>query len=106
MQFVGLSPYGPDTLLRARLRYHIRTLRADDVLIRWEGVKSLSNQELVVACQERGMRAYGLNKSTMKHQLNQWLDLSVNQNVRLREFNTSHAFIYSFIYDVYVSRWS
>ena len=40
---------------------------------------------------ERGMRAYGLNKATLKHQLNQWLDLSVNQNVPISLLVISRA---------------
>ncbi len=38
-------------------------------------------EELQAACKERGMRAYGLTKDTLKHQLEQWLDLSLNHNV-------------------------
>ena len=37
------------------------------------------------------MRAYGLNKATLKHQLNQWLDLSVNQNVPISLLVISRA---------------
>ena len=37
--------------------------------------------ELQSACKERGMRASGLSEKRLRHQLEQWLDLSLSENI-------------------------
>ena len=37
--------------------------------------------ELQLACKERGMRAFGMSEKRLKHQLEQWLELSIEANV-------------------------
>jgi hypothetical protein len=73
--------YGTDSFLRFQLRHKIRTLKADDQRILWEGIESLTKMELREACQERGMRSTGLSKEAYKRSLQQWLELSVHKNV-------------------------
>jgi LETM1 and EF-hand domain-containing protein 1 len=49
----------------------LRQLKADDQLIHWEGVESMSVAELQSASQARGMRALGLSEERLKYQLQQ-----------------------------------
>jgi LETM1 and EF-hand domain-containing protein 1 len=52
----------------------LRQLRADDELIRKEGISSLTDSELQLACRERGMRALGLTTDTLRIRLAQWCE--------------------------------
>ena len=80
-KYMGIPPYGTESFLRFQLRHRMRSLREDDQRIMWEGIDSLTKMELREACQERGMRSTGLSKDAYKRALQQWLDLSVKQNV-------------------------
>lgn len=51
-------------------------------MIVFEGVHSLSADELQQACADRGMRAIDLDADALRRQLVQWLELSQDQ-VRL-----------------------
>ena len=66
-----LQPYGSSNFLRFQLRMKLRQLKADDQLIHWEGVDSMSVAELQSASQARGMRALGLSEERLKSQLQQ-----------------------------------
>lgn len=80
-KYMSIPPYGSDSFLRFQLRHRMRSLREDDQRILWEGIDSLTKMELREACQERGMRSTGLSKDAYKRALQQWLDLSVKQNI-------------------------
>lgn len=80
-RFMGLQPYGNDNFLRFQLRNKIRQLKKDDQEIIWEGLDSLTKEELQSACADRGMRSTGLTKAGYYRQLKQWLDLSISKNV-------------------------
>lgn len=80
-KYMGIAPYGSDSFLRFQLRHRMRQLQEDDQRILWEGIDSLTKMELREACQERGMRSTGLSKDAYKRALQQWLELSVKQNV-------------------------
>lgn len=105
-KYMGIPPYGADSFLRFQLRNHICIIKDDDKVlprspcahsvsnscrshwcslclqqIIWEGIDTLSKEELIAACEERGMRADGLSTWRLRRQLQQWLDLSVDKNV-------------------------
>lgn len=91
-KYMGIPPYGADPFLRFQLRHKIRILKEDDQRILWEGIDSLTKMELREACQERGMRSTGLSKEAYKRSLQQWLDLSVDQNVPISLLIMSRTF--------------
>ncbi len=93
-KYMNLSPYGTDAYLRMRLRGKLRKLKADDRFIHWEGVNSLSLEELMFACQERGMKI-GIPKNELRHQLKEWLELSLDKNVPASLLILSRAFTYT-----------
>lgn len=91
-RYMGIAPYGPDAVLRFQLRNAIRELRADDQRIVYEGLDSLTRQEMQEACAERGMRAVGLTKQEYRRQLEQWLELAANRQVPISLLIMSRAF--------------
>ena len=76
-KFVNIPPYGTDTFLRYQLREALRAIKADDLEIAAEGVESLSYDELRTACRSRGMRWDGESVGSMRTQLGDWLELSL-----------------------------
>ncbi|KAL7520769.1 hypothetical protein ACHAWX_005480 [Stephanocyclus meneghinianus] len=91
-KYMGILPYGNDNLLRFQLRHKIRVLKDDDQRILWEGIDSLTKMELREACRERGMRSTGLSKEAYKKSLQEWLELSVKQNVPISLLIMSRIF--------------
>ena len=89
---MGILPYGNDNLLRFQLRHKIRVLKDDDQRILWEGIDSLTKMELREACRERGMRSTGLSKEAYRKSLQEWLELSVKQNVPISLLIMSRTF--------------
>jgi len=74
-----------------QLRAHLRAIKADDRMIMWEGIHTLTKQELMQACQDRGMRGTNLSEFALRHQLQQWLELSVRQDLPLAFLILSRA---------------
>jgi LETM1 and EF-hand domain-containing protein 1 len=92
-QFMNLQPFGSDTFLRFQLRTKLNSIKEDDKRIVWEGVDSLSAQELKDACRERGMHATGLNTFGYRKQLKEWLDLSMLKHTPISLLIMSRAFV-------------
>lgn len=91
-QYMGLKPFGSDGFLRFKLRSKMRSIKEDDRRILWEGIDSLTIDELQDACQERGMRSFGLHEYIYKRQLQDWLDLSIQKNTPISLLIMSRAF--------------
>jgi LETM1 and EF-hand domain-containing protein 1 len=96
-RYMGVQPYGADAFLRFQLRTKLRLIKEDDRRILWEGIDSLTTQELREACQERGMRSVGLTKFGYKRQMQEWLDLSIQKSVPISLLIMSRAFAISSI---------
>lgn len=79
-RLVGIQPFGPDTILRHRLKSKLNQIKQDDLEIVEEGVDSLDDEELEEACRTRGIYWKSAN-SVLKRRLKDWLKLSVDQNV-------------------------
>lgn len=94
-QYMGLQPYGADAFLRFQLRTKLRVLKEDDRRILWEGIESLSEDELREACQDRGMRSFGMDQVAYVRQLQEWLDLSIQKNIPISLLIMSRAFMLS-----------
>lgn len=91
-RYMGISPYGSDSILRFQLRNKIRATKEDDRRILWEGVDSLNTLELREACRERGMRSSGLTQFKLKSQLQEWLELSTQKGIPISLLIMSRAF--------------
>lgn len=53
----------------------------DDKVIDYEGINSLSTDEIYLACVSRGVKAYGVPTEELKENLKVWLDLRLRQKV-------------------------
>jgi hypothetical protein len=80
-KYMDMRPIGTDHMLMERLERRMRKIKDDDTLIAAEGIDNLTTQELRIAAQERGMRSAGLTKLGYERNLEQWIDLSINQNI-------------------------
>jgi LETM1 and EF-hand domain-containing protein 1 len=90
-RYMKLQPFGADSFLRFQLRTKLRSIKEDDRRILWEGINTLTTLELREACQERGMRSIGLTSFGYKHQLQEWLDLSIQKNIPISLLIMSRA---------------
>ena len=90
--YMGTKPFGGDGMLRFQLRNKMRAIKEDDRRILWEGVDSLTFNELQDACRERGMRAYGMTETHCQKQIREWLDLSIQKNTPISLLIMSRAF--------------
>ncbi|KAJ2388374.1 LETM1 domain-containing protein ylh47, partial [Coemansia sp. RSA 2603] len=80
-RFMGVNAFGTDNYLRYQITNRMRYIRADDKVIRSEGIESLSVPELQSACQSRGIRTVGVSPGRMRDELAQWIDLHVEHNI-------------------------
>lgn len=93
---MGLSQYGNDQFLRFKLRSRLNTIKNDDMQIMWEGgVNSLTDDEVIKACQDRGIRSDRVPKKELRKQLNDWLDLSQKKEIPSSLMIMSRAFFYT-----------
>jgi LETM1 and EF-hand domain-containing protein 1, mitochondrial len=80
-RMLGLQPYGFKSHVVLQLRHYVNRLRTEDRRISWEGVDSLTENELVETCHARGMPTIGVTEATMRTQLDHWLQLSSTKEV-------------------------
>ena len=92
-QYMGLPPYGADAFLRFQLRTRLRMIKEDDRRILWEGLDSLTVTEMREACRDRGMRGTDMSDLEYSHQLQEWLDLSIQKNIPISLLIMSRAFM-------------
>eukprot|EP00817_Percolomonadidae_sp_ATCC50343_P006721 CAMPEP_0117432830 /NCGR_PEP_ID=MMETSP0758-20121206/12257_1 /TAXON_ID=63605 /ORGANISM="Percolomonas cosmopolitus, Strain AE-1 (ATCC 50343)" /LENGTH=586 /DNA_ID=CAMNT_0005223017 /DNA_START=186 /DNA_END=1943 /DNA_ORIENTATION=- len=83
--------FGSNAYLRYSLRKKLRKLRAEDKDIYFQGVNSLTMEELVIACSERAMKT-GVSKKQLRHQLSEWIQLSLDFNIPSSLLLLSRAF--------------
>eukprot|EP01112_Ceratiomyxa_fruticulosa_P003168 TRINITY_DN13541_c0_g2_i1.p1 TRINITY_DN13541_c0_g2~~TRINITY_DN13541_c0_g2_i1.p1 ORF type:complete len:619 (-),score=141.05 TRINITY_DN13541_c0_g2_i1:145-1896(-) len=67
--------------IKTQLADKLKKLKEDDEMLQMEGVDELSMEELVDAAIARGFKVEGKSASTLREQLRQWLDLSLNKEV-------------------------
>lgn len=80
-RLLELQPIGTNNFLRFQLRMQLRRLKADDRMIKGEGINSLTVSELQQACRSRGMRALGVPEDRLRTSLSQWLELSLTEGI-------------------------
>ncbi|KAF5741575.1 LETM1 and EF-hand domain-containing protein 1 mitochondrial isoform X1 [Tripterygium wilfordii] len=90
-KYMGISPYGTDAYLRYMLRKRLQQIKKDDLMIKAEGVESLTEEELRQACRDRGLLG-SPSMEELRHQLLDWLDLSLNHSVPSSLLILSRAF--------------
>eukprot|EP00240_Pyramimonas_obovata_P001874 CAMPEP_0118928740 /NCGR_PEP_ID=MMETSP1169-20130426/5922_1 /TAXON_ID=36882 /ORGANISM="Pyramimonas obovata, Strain CCMP722" /LENGTH=507 /DNA_ID=CAMNT_0006870785 /DNA_START=316 /DNA_END=1836 /DNA_ORIENTATION=- len=94
-KFLGLNAFGTDNYLRFTLRKRLSEIKKDDRLIKREGLKTLTYDELQSACRSRGMRWAGETAFGMRRQLDSWLDLSLEHKMPSSLLILSRALAYT-----------
>jgi len=69
--------------LELQLRHHLRALHDEDRCFKWGGVEHASKEELVEACQKRGIVFHGVTEHEMRQHLHRWLHLSSQKDISL-----------------------
>jgi len=94
-RFLQLSTFGTDAVLRYSLRKRLQAIKADDRMIKAEGLSTLTYEELRSACQARGLRWSGETVFGMRRQIVDWLDLSLHHNLPSSLLILSRAMAYT-----------
>lgn len=94
-RYMNLNTFGTDIMLRYQIRHRMRQIKRDDRAISFEGVDSLSVQELQMACASRGIRTHGVSPGRLRDDLQCWLDLRLKKGVPSTLLVLSNAFMYS-----------
>ncbi|CDK24358.1 unnamed protein product [Kuraishia capsulata CBS 1993] len=93
-KYMNLTPFGTDEMLRYQIRYKLLQVMKDDRAIDYEGVESLSIQELQSACASRGIKTFGASPARLRDDLNIWLDLRLRQKIPSTLLILSSTFTY------------
>ncbi|AGO10006.1 AaceriAAR016Wp [[Ashbya] aceris (nom. inval.)] len=80
-KYMSLRPFGTDNMLRYQIRYKLKTIMEDDKKIDYEGVESLSTEELYSAAASRGIKAFGVSREELVEKMKVWLELRLRQRV-------------------------
>eukprot|EP00741_Cyanophora_paradoxa_P008290 tig00001286_g8019.t1 len=93
-KYMTLPIFGSDLFLRFQLRQKLARLKKDDREILWEGVDTLTREELRSACRERGIRASNdVPESTLRENLKEWIELSMVKDIPSSLLILSRAFL-------------
>ncbi|KAK5582972.1 hypothetical protein RB653_004562 [Dictyostelium firmibasis] len=90
-----ISKWYSNEYLKAQIYKKLDKIKQDDILIKKEGLSSLTLEELVDAAINRGFKVEGYNRRFIEGQLDQWLDLSLNKSLPPSILILSRAFTLS-----------
>ncbi|CAG8439250.1 11437_t:CDS:2 [Ambispora gerdemannii] len=85
-KFMDLRTWGTRKMLQKRLEKHLDYIFEDDLMIQKEDVTKLTIDELLKASQERGIRCINISKSQMRHALDYWISLHLNEDPEISDF--------------------
>lgn len=80
-KYMSLRPFGNDNILRYQIRYNLKKIMEDDKVIDYEGVDSLSNEELYQTCVSRGIKTFGVPREDLVENIKVWLELRLRHKV-------------------------
>ncbi|CBZ51015.1 hypothetical protein NCLIV_040900 [Neospora caninum Liverpool] len=80
-QLLGIQPYGLRSHVVLQLRYHLNHIHREDREFMWEGVDTLSHDELVEACKDRAMKFHNISDEDMRQEMRQWLAISSHKDI-------------------------
>jgi len=79
---LGLNAFGFRAQIILQLRHYSTSLLAEDRHIRWEGLDSLTTEDLWEACKARGMLPEeGTTDAQMRRMMEHWLELSSQKDM-------------------------
>lgn len=81
-KYMGINAFGTDTFLRYQIRNRLSKIRKDDELIDQEGAANLTSDELIHACNSRGIKISGkISRAKLERELAQWLNLHLRHEI-------------------------
>ncbi|PHJ24807.1 letm1 family protein [Cystoisospora suis] len=80
-RLLGIEPYSLQSHVILQLRYHLNHIQREDRELLWEGVESLTHDELVEACKDRAMMFYDISDQDMREEMRQWLQISSHKDI-------------------------
>ncbi|KND01598.1 uncharacterized protein SPPG_03396 [Spizellomyces punctatus DAOM BR117] len=79
-KYLGIWRVGPAPYLRRVLRQHVDYIRGDDLLLKKEGLESLTPLELKWAVEARGLPSTDATPERMREDLSSWIRLHINDD--------------------------
>lgn len=90
---IGLDPYPFRTHVILQLKRYIGQIKREDRNISWEGIDSLSREEVIEANRRRGMPHEDTrDMNLLKQQLNSWIRISSNRDIPMSLLLWTRAF--------------
>jgi LETM1 and EF-hand domain-containing protein 1 len=80
-RYLNIRAMGSDNFLRYLIRKRMQEIKKDDEMIVREGVPSLSDSELISACQARGLQVGSIPLEILRTELQQWIELHVKEKM-------------------------
>lgn len=93
-RYMQMSAFGTDNYLRFQVRHALTRIRHDDMVIRDEGTDSMSYQELLNACQSRGVWTHNRTREQLKEGLDVWINLHLKERISGTLLILSRAFYF------------
>eukprot|EP00397_Hematodinium_sp_SG-2012_P012191 GEMP01012354.1.p1 GENE.GEMP01012354.1~~GEMP01012354.1.p1 ORF type:complete len:716 (+),score=142.01 GEMP01012354.1:257-2149(+) len=81
-RMLGINPMHFHAQVVLQLRHHVTGLRKEDRELLWEGLDSLSDEELVEYCKARAIR-FDVSNEKMREWLGYWLELSSHKDINI-----------------------
>lgn len=93
-RYMQMTAFGTDNYLRFQVRHSLNRIRQDDMVISNEGTDSMSYQELLVACQSRGVWTHNRTREQLKEGLDVWINLHIREKISGTLLILSRAFYF------------
>jgi len=78
---LNIDPFAFRSHIVIQLKRFINEIRKEDKSIKWEGVDSLSREDLVEANRKRGLPIDGKGPDELKNQIREWIEISSDRNI-------------------------
>jgi LETM1 and EF-hand domain-containing protein 1 len=78
---LNIDPFTFRSHMVIQLKRFINEIRKEDKSIKWEGVDSLSSEDLVEANRKRGLPIEGVTPDELRNQVKEWIEISSDRNI-------------------------
>lgn len=93
-RYMQVNAFGTDNYMRFQIRHAMNRIRRDDLVISMEGTDSMSFQELLSACQSRGIWTQNMSEEELRESLNVWINLHFREKISGTLLILSRAFYF------------
>ncbi|WFD05992.1 LETM1 domain-containing protein ylh47 [Malassezia vespertilionis] len=94
-RYIQVNAFGTDNYMRFQIRHAMGRIRRDDLVISSEGSQHMSYQELLSACQSRGIGTMNMSEEEARECLKVWIKLHVKEKISGTLLILSRAFYFS-----------